>query len=232
MNLSLLIRMLLIAEIGAAYLKLRPKGCVQSDWEDTPGFWLSWSARARRSIRDDIRQRGAGEKNAVRHPSSQPLAAVLEVLVLKELRGLSPPLGAAERADWLTDWLAPLLPVCPGRLKRRMCVLAVMWVEPHPDALTAAGWCPPPSTTPPPPPPLVLPPSSSWWCAQNLQRRTDGRSLTAQTSGTAGGISKKKKSHPKQTWIFNRHLISSPFFNLFVFCFLFSLVMLALHRGC
>lgn len=31
MNLSLLIIMLLIAEIGAAYLKLRPKGCVQSD---------------------------------------------------------------------------------------------------------------------------------------------------------------------------------------------------------
>lgn len=31
MNLSLLIRMLLIAEIGAAYLKLRLKGCVQSD---------------------------------------------------------------------------------------------------------------------------------------------------------------------------------------------------------
>lgn len=79
-----------------------------------------------------------------------PLPAVLEVLALNALRALFPPLGA-ERTDG-----AP--PARPGSGKRRMCALAVMWVEPHPDALAAAGWCPP----------------SSWWCcAQNLQRRTD-----------------------------------------------------------
>lgn len=229
MNLSLLIRMLLIAEIGAAYLKLRPKGCVQSDWEDTPGFWLSWSARARRSIRDDIRQRGAGEKNAVRHPSSQPLAAVLEVLVLKELRGLSPPLGAAERADWLTG--AP--PAClPGSAKKaHVCSCCdVSWAA---SRRTDRRWLMPTplnntTTTSTPRPPSLL---FLVVCAKSPA--PDGRT---QFDGTnqrhCGGNIQEKKSHPKQTWIFNRHLISSPFFNLFVFCFLFSLVMLALHRGC
>lgn len=102
------------------------------------------------------------------------VSAFLEVLALNDLQGLFS--AARCRADWLS-------PSClPRSGKRRMCVLAVMWVEPHPDALVAAGWCPP----------------SSWWCcAQNLQRGTDAVWRYKRVA-LRGDIQERKK--PIQSW--------------------------------
>lgn len=151
-----------------------------------------------------------------RHSRCIFASAALEVLLLNELRGLFLRSALSGLTDCMPARRPSCLPAacCPGRVKRRMCVIAVLWVEPHPDALAAAGSCSPP--------PLIL----VVLCAKSPA--PDGRT---QFDGTnerhCGGISKKKPSK-KQTWIFNGHLILF-FLSLWFF---FYPVMLLLPRGC
>lgn len=107
---------------------------------------------------------------------------------------------------------------------QRMCAVTVMRVEPHPDALAAAGWCCP---APPPPPPAPPPALSSWWCCAQKSSAPAGRSLSVETSGSAEDL--QNKTLPRRTWIINGHY---SFASFIVSLFFPHPVMLLLPRGC
>lgn len=104
---------------------------------------------------------------------------------------------------------------------QRMCAVTVMRVEPHPDALAAAGWC-----CPAPPPPAPPPPLTSWWCCAQKSSAPAGRSLSVQTSGSAEDL--QNKTLPGRTWIINGHY---SFASFTVSLFFPHPVMLLLPRG-
>lgn len=136
-----------------------------------------------------------------------PRAFHLNILVsaFLEVLGVRRSAGTFCAARCGADWLRPS---CLPRLrKRRMCALAVMWVEPHPDALAAAGWCPP----------------SSWWCcAQNLQRGTDAVWRHKRVA-LRGDIQEKKPCQSR-----HGYLTDIQFFCVYIF----HPVMLLFPCGC